>query len=67
MTDENLEYFVYLDELRESGVTNMFGAAEYLEAEFGMDRKEARTVLQLWMNQFSSAKNPEQYTQRAES
>ena len=65
MTDKYLEHFVYLDELRESGVTNMFGAGEYLEAEFGMDRKEARIVLQLWMNQFSSAKDPTIYTQRA--
>ena len=47
--DQYLEYFVYLDELQESGVTNMFGAGEYLEAQFGMDRKEARIVLQLWI------------------
>jgi len=28
------EYFNYLDELRDSGETNMFGAGAYLEAEF---------------------------------
>tara|TARA_R110002020_G_scaffold103752_8_gene243145 strand:- start:5710 stop:5865 length:156 start_codon:yes stop_codon:yes gene_type:complete len=48
------EYFDYLDELRESGVTNMFGAAEYLEGEFGVDRKEARNILQKWMNNFGN-------------
>ena len=30
VTDEHLKY---LDGLRESGVTNMFGAGEYVEAE----------------------------------
>jgi hypothetical protein len=48
------EYFAFLDALRESGVTNMFGAGEYLEEAFDMDRKEARKVLQAWMDQFSS-------------
>ena len=39
------EYFEYLDDLRESGVTNMFGAGQYLEEEFGLDKGYARTVL----------------------
>jgi len=46
------EYFSYLDELRESGVTNMFGAAPYLQEEFGLGRYEARDVLSAWMKQF---------------
>jgi hypothetical protein len=46
------EYFDYLDTLRDSGVTNMFGATPYLQNEFEMTRKEASTVLQAWMNQF---------------
>ena len=28
------DYFNYLNELRESGVTNMFGATDYLMDEF---------------------------------
>lgn len=43
------EYFEYLDELRLSGETNMFGAGAYLEQEFGLDRREARDVLMTWM------------------
>ena len=35
-------YFDYLDGLRESGVTNMFGAATFLEGTFNLTRKEAR-------------------------
>lgn len=49
-TDEVLEY---LDELRDSGVTNMFGAGEYIEMTFGYDRKEARAALLYWMHTYS--------------
>jgi hypothetical protein len=48
------EYFDYLEILRKSGVTNMFGAAPYLEQEFGLDRREARTILKQWMVQWHS-------------
>lgn len=51
MDTEN--YFTYLDNLRESGETNMFGAAPYLQEEFGLDRKEASEVLGEWMKTFS--------------
>ena len=43
------EHLTYLDDLRESGDTNMFGAGSYLEDEFGLHRFKARTVLQYWM------------------
>ncbi len=44
--------FRYLDRLRRSGVTNMFGAAPYLQEEFGLDEKEARDILLKWMDTF---------------
>ena len=46
------EYFEYLDDLRDSGETNMFGAVPYLQREFpelGLDRKKAQRVLCVWM------------------
>lgn len=46
------EYFDYLVELRDSGVTNMFGAAPYLVEEFGLSRQAARQVLAAWMKSF---------------
>jgi hypothetical protein len=53
MTKENLtEYFTYLDELRESGQTNMFGGAKYIEASFDVDRGTAKKVLIAWMQTF---------------
>jgi len=44
---------VFLNDLRDSGVTNMFGAAPYLQDEFGLDKREARQVLANWMQSFS--------------
>lgn len=45
--------FAYLDALRKSGETNMFGAAPYLMNTFGVERSEARIVLKQWMDTFS--------------
>ena len=52
------EYLEYLDGLRESGETNMFGAGPYLVAEFGLSGKEAQDVLVHWMNTFAE-RHPE--------
>ena len=49
---QELTMFTYLDDLRESGVTNMFGAGSYLEAEYGLNRNEAKDVLMRWMRNF---------------
>jgi hypothetical protein len=49
------EVFEYLDKLRESGITNMFGAAPYVQSEFGVDQKEARKLLSEWMRTFGEA------------
>jgi hypothetical protein len=42
----------YLDALRESGTTNMFGAAPYLVNMYGVDIVTARKVLSYWMETF---------------
>ncbi len=47
------EVFEYLDALRESGITNMFGAAPYLMEEFSFDKREASQWLVEWMQTFS--------------
>ena len=46
------EYFVILDELRESGQINMFGAPRVLQDEFGLNKHEAREIVSAWMEQF---------------
>lgn len=52
MTDKE-KYFIYLDKLRESGVTNMYGATPYLQEEFDLDCQEAKAILVEWMQTFS--------------
>ena len=47
------KYFDYLVELRDSGETNMFGAAPYLERRFGLSRTEARNILVQWIESFN--------------
>ena len=46
------EYFEYLNNLRDSGVTNMFGAGPYLQQAFGLTKYEARDILIQWMESF---------------
>lgn len=55
MTDN--KYWFYLETLRRSGVTNMYCAGSYLQAEFGIDRKEARDIPLDWMKNY----NPKDY------
>ena len=47
--------FTYLSDLRDSGVTNMFGAAPYLANEFGLDKRTAREILAKWMKSFGES------------
>jgi hypothetical protein len=46
------KYFDYLNDLRKSGVTNMWGAGEYLVEEFGIDAAEAKEILVEWIKTF---------------
>lgn len=52
------EVFGYLDTLRESGATNMFGATSYIVDEFGVSKSEACTLLAKWMKTFGE-RHPE--------
>lgn len=53
MTDN--KYWLYLERLRRSGVTNMYGAAPYLMDEFGLRKNEAIKVLADWMRNYNRA------------
>jgi hypothetical protein len=49
------KHLTYLDAVRLSGVTNMFGAAPYLVYEFPeLDKRKARAVLSYWMQTFKA-------------
>ena len=46
------EHLTYLDDLRESGATNMWGAGAYLEIRFDIERSPASKILSYWMESF---------------
>jgi len=49
VTEEHLKY---LDNLRESGITNMFGAAPFVQDAFGLDKVVSINILSYWMKTF---------------
>lgn len=60
-TDPNVtaDVFGYLDALRDSGITNMFGARPYIEQEFpDLPMVEAKSCLTAWMNTFNGDSTP---------
>jgi len=60
------EYFEYLDDLRDSGVTNMFGSGRYLMRDFGITLREASRIAGLWMKTFDSEISPDVRAAEAE-
>lgn len=56
MTTSN-RYWLYLEQLRRTGVVNMFGASRFLEKEFGISNQQARKILGDWMDKY----DPEDY------
>lgn len=44
---------IFLDVVRSSGVTNMYGASPYIEKHFKVSRREAKDFLYVWMKTFS--------------
>lgn len=51
------EYWIYLELLRRSGITNMFGASPYLAERFNLSKQEAQKILADWMRNY----NPDDY------
>ena len=50
MEQENRTYYDYLDELRDSGLINMFGAAKFLALELPeLSYDKAVSFLHCWM------------------
>lgn len=46
-------HWIYLENLRRSGVTNMYGAAPYLARAFKLDIKMAQNILAEWMRNYN--------------
>jgi len=52
------EHLTYLDDLRESGITNMLEGNVYLEKRFNLSNRDASNVLVYWMKSFAERHNP---------
>ena len=42
------DYFEYLNDLRDSGTMNMMWAPTMLQADFDLEKKEAREIFSKW-------------------
>ena len=50
--DEKENIFDYLEDLRDSGQINMFGASPYIVEAFGLNKYQAREILSEWMHDY---------------
>ncbi len=50
--DDESKYFTWLNELRASGVCNMFEAPQRLHEEFGMPKQIALQIFKEWAENF---------------
>ena len=46
------EYWIYLENLRRSGVVNMYDAVPYIMSEFHVSKDEATEILLGWMKNY---------------
>lgn len=46
-------FYQYLEDLRASGVTNMYGASQYLIDDFDLDKGEAKGIHLEWMQNYN--------------
>ena len=46
------DQFIFLETLRETGITNMFGAGPYLAKGMHLEAREANKVLSEWMKNY---------------
>lgn len=51
------KHWIFLEQLRRSGIVNMFGAVPYLMDEFGLTNSQAKRILLCWMESY----NPKDY------
>ena len=59
-TERFRDYMGFLSKLRISGKTNMLGATPYLQAEFNLEKKEARDLLAYWMGSYRNPDSDEE-------
>ena len=55
--DEKENMFDYLEDLRDSGQINMFGASPYIVEAFGLNKYQVREILSEWMHSCECEEN----------
>lgn len=50
ITNEQIQF---LNDLRDSGIVNMFGAGSYIQEEFGVSKHDANRILNHWMGTYN--------------
>lgn len=53
-TELEKKAFLYLNKLRKSGKTNMYGARPFVMRQFSLDADEAKVLLTTWMRVFNA-------------
>lgn len=56
INEEWKEYYILLEGIRESGITNMWGASPYLAEFAGIDHKLAQKILCSWITNYDKLK-----------
>lgn len=56
-TELEKNVLTYLNDLRESGATNMYGATPYIVKKFKIPQETAISLLKLWMHNFNNEGN----------
>jgi len=57
ITEVEQEWFAILDDLRDGGTMNMFGAPRYLHENYKISLQDARDVTTKWMKHGSHTNN----------
>lgn len=65
--DHLMKYFKYLDNLRASGVTNMYGSPRYVEKRFKISWEKASEIVGMWMRTFDPNLTVQERATRATS
>jgi len=55
----NADAFTFMKELQESGLVNMFASVPNIQAGLHLNRKEATTLLKIYMKDYIKIYNPE--------
>lgn len=66
-TDLEKNVMLFLNDLRDSGVTNMYVASPYIVDEFDITPNEAHKILALWMKNFNDEGNYDEINESMEN